>query len=88
MAEFSSIINIFKNKEPILSGVDQASSDFSKNKTILNMSFFNERQFLFFQNLNRKRLFQTFIKLVGYKGIPVLFQGIGSGALSVLSKAV
>ena len=34
----SSITNLFKNKKPILSGVDHASSDFSKNKTILNIS--------------------------------------------------
>ena len=37
-AASSSIINLFKNKKPILSGVDHSSSDFSKNKTILNIS--------------------------------------------------
>ena len=37
-AASSSITNLFKNKKPILSGVDHASSDFSKNKTILNIS--------------------------------------------------
>ena len=37
-AASSSITNLFKNNKPILSGVDHSSSDFSKNKTILNIS--------------------------------------------------